>query len=161
MCRSTLRALAQAAQAAGGQAVVPGERSASAPQTPIRSPASAAKLPSFARNTVASTTRVAKRVLVPGGVNSPSANAGGTTPTKSSTLTRTASFRHSSNRVAPEASQSSLRRAASIRVSAKKPLDETLAPLRGHERKNSGSFSEKSGYSRDSHTDKAPKRLWR
>ncbi|KAG5260837.1 hypothetical protein AALO_G00297150 [Alosa alosa] len=166
MCRSTLRAL-QAAQAAAGQGAALSERSASAPQTPVRSPASVTKLPSFARNTVASTTRVARRDLVPSGANSPSANTGGTTPTpttpiKSSPLARTASLRHPpNNRVAPEASQSSIRRVASIRVAAKKPFGEPLVPLRVHERKNSGSFSDKSAYSRDSHTDKANKPLWR
>lgn len=159
MCRSTMRALAQAAQAAGVQGAVPGERSASAPQTPVRSPGSAARLPSFARNTVASTTRVAKRDGVPGGATSP--NPGGTASTRSSPLARTASFRHPSNRVSPDVPQSSIRRVASIRVPAKKASAETLAPLRGHERKNSGSFSDKSGYSRDSHIDKPHKPLWR
>lgn len=158
MCRSTMRALAQAAQAGGMPGATLREKSASAPQTPVRSPGSAAKLPSFARNTVASTTRVAKRDTVSSGSNSPSAN---TASTKSSPLARTASFRHPNNRVSPEAPQSSIRRVASIRASAKKPSGETLAPLRGHERKNSGSFSDKSGYSRDSHTDKPHKPLWR
>lgn len=161
MCRSTMRALAQAAQAAGVQGAILGEKSASAPQTPVRSPGSATKLPSFARNTVSSTTRVSKRDSVPSVGNSPSASTAGTASTKSSPLARTASFRHPSNRVSPEVPQSSIRRVASIRSSAKKPSGETLAPLRGHERKNSGSFSDKSGYSRDSHTDRPHKPLWR
>uniref|UniRef100_A0AAY4CV62 FH2 domain-containing protein n=1 Tax=Denticeps clupeoides TaxID=299321 RepID=A0AAY4CV62_9TELE len=142
MCRSTMRSLAQAT---GKLGAATGEKSFSAPQTPVRSPASVARLPSFARNTVASTTRVARHDLAP-----VSANAASATSPKASSLSRATSFRHPVNKITPENPQAPIRRTTSIRSPRRNIPSETLSPPRGHMRKNSGSFSDKSGHSRDS-----------
>uniref|UniRef100_A0A3P8XQI9 FH2 domain-containing protein n=2 Tax=Esox lucius TaxID=8010 RepID=A0A3P8XQI9_ESOLU len=181
MCRATLRALAAArgaVPAAGG-----GGNSLSTPSPPSPRAGSSKhslNLPSFARNTAASTFR-----WTPSSLNSPRSSPGTLTPAKTSPcsspvpslspgpspLTRTASLRHPRvTTPVPPGRDSTLRRSQSIRGpsrSPRTPLPNPLAtrpPLevltvpKGNARRNSGS-SDKSTNSRDS--SKAQKPTWR
>lgn len=139
MCRSTLRAMAEAQ--AKAQAAAPG---GSAPQTPINSRKSS-KLPNFARNTFAYTSRT----------NLPDQSVPGT-PTKSGTLARTDSH------VAPGSKANSIssghsgqgdgnptgsiRRVQSVRASTRNTRhSDTPPPQPGPDRSRKGSsFSERS-----------------
>uniref|UniRef100_W5MPP8 FH2 domain containing 1 n=1 Tax=Lepisosteus oculatus TaxID=7918 RepID=W5MPP8_LEPOC len=136
MCRSTMRALAQAQAASAG----------SAPQTPTHNGKALASTPSFARNTVASSSRRMKKDLAP--------NSNPTTPSKTATPTRTGSQRQPVSKAVTENTpltprdeentQGTLRRVQSVRVSNRNPhRSETPPPKREQSRKGS-SFSEKS-----------------
>ncbi|KAI5610056.1 FH2 domain-containing protein 1, partial [Silurus asotus] len=155
MCRSTMRALAQA------QAVL----DASSPQTPTHARKSASPLPSFARNTVAFSSRTKKDTATqpaPG------------TPLKSSTLSRTSSLKAPSgsrtNSVSSghsaqgeEKPGGSLRRVQSVWASGRNTLrSDTPTPQTGQEQpRKSSSFSEKSFLLKDSPTGKVLKPLWK
>ncbi|XP_029931800.1 FH2 domain-containing protein 1-like [Myripristis murdjan] len=177
MCRSTLRALAQAGVVGG---VGPGGGSVSAPTTPSHKAAAPASLPSFARNTASSSFR---RTLAPppapprfprrGSDSSPKPSPKLTSSSSSSTspLARTGSLRVSKSSVLVSSSSSSsplltlnhdspLRRSQSIRAPPRSSLlASSPAPPKGHRRNNSGSFSDKSSHSKDS--VKAAKPCWR
>ncbi|XP_064191377.1 FH2 domain-containing protein 1-like [Anguilla rostrata] len=142
MCRSTLRALAQAEAAAASEG--------GAPLTPTHS-----ALPSFARNTVASTSRTKKDPVA-----APSTDSTPSTPSKSSSLGRTGSLRHAVSRAPPAGEQhvaqgaeklpGSLRRVQSVRTSGRSgQRAETPPPGKERSRKSS-TFSEKSVQSKDS-----------
>ncbi|XP_033970194.1 FH2 domain-containing protein 1-like [Trematomus bernacchii] len=132
MCRSTLRALSQASG------------SISAPVTPLHKPAtssstSSSPFPGFTRNTASSSFRQ--------------------TPSPSP-FSRTGSLRvsvtsGSSDSLKPSSSSSPLKRFQSIRA----PIRDSVSPPKGHRRNDSGTFSEKSTYSRDS--GKSSKPTWR
>ncbi|XP_053475370.1 FH2 domain-containing protein 1 isoform X2 [Ictalurus furcatus] len=153
MCRSTMRALAQA------QAV----SDASAPQTPTHARKSASALPSFARNTVAFSSRTTKDLAtqpVPG------------TLLKSSTLSRTSSLKVPSGSKANSVSSGhsaqgepagSLRRVQSVRASGRITLQtDTPPPQTGQEQSRKGSsFSEKSFLIRDSTSGRILKPIWK
>ncbi|KAJ8335684.1 hypothetical protein SKAU_G00390260 [Synaphobranchus kaupii] len=149
MCRSTLRALAQAATSEGGTLQVPANSS----------------LPSFARNTVASSSRTKKDLVTTTTDSTPS------TPSKSSTLGRTGSLRHAVNTAPPADEQhmardkeklpDSLRRVQSVRASSRSgQRAETPPPGRERSRKSS-TFSEKSVVSKDSSSSKNLKPTWK
>lgn len=173
MCRSTLRALAQAGGGGGGSSI-------SAPATPLHKAAnpSSSPLPSFARSTASSSFRRSHATLAPP-APSHSSNAGSgsspkfspksvspvTPPGASPAFTRTGSLRfatssRSSSGVSNFSSSSStLRRSQSIRSSHGSPLQNPAAPPKGRQRNDSGSFSDKSTHSRDS--GKATRPSWR
>lgn len=144
MCRSTMRALALA-QAQGTPEGGTGE-------TPNNTPKGC--LPSFARNTVSSSSRSKK--------DSPAPPAAGT-PSKSSTLSRTSSQRLASVARTDSVSSGplprgedklggSLRRVQSVRASSRSTQGSDTTPLqsgREHSFKSS-SFSERSTQNRDS-----------
>ncbi|XP_022616854.1 FH2 domain-containing protein 1-like, partial [Seriola dumerili] len=174
MCRSTLRALAQAGGGSGGGSI-------SAPATPLHKAAtpSSSPLPGFARSTASSSFR--RTALPPHSPHTgsdsshkPSPKTTTTTsssssvapPGNSSPFTRAGSVRvstasRSSDLLNPSSSSSSspLRRSQSIRASPRSPLHDSLAPPKGHRRSDSGSFSDKSSHSRDS--VKAARPSWR
>ncbi|XP_036372731.1 FH2 domain-containing protein 1-like [Megalops cyprinoides] len=152
MCRSTLRALAQA------QAQAQAASEGTAPQSP-----SPCILPSFARNTVASSSRT-KKDLAP-------ADSTPATPSKSTTLGRTGSLRHGAGRAtgadtqqaarAEEKPHGPLRRVSSVRGSGNSAQrSDTPPPSRDRSRK-SNSFSEKSIQSKDSSSSKTLKPSWK
>lgn len=131
MCRSTLRALSQASG------------SISAPVTPLHKPATSSSTSTpfagFARNTASSSFRQ--------------------TPSPSP-FSRTGSLRvsatsGSSDSLKQPSSSSPLKRFQSIRT----PIRDSISPPKGHRRNDSGTFSEKSTYSRDS--GKSSKPTWR
>ncbi|KAK3507542.1 hypothetical protein QTP70_028174 [Hemibagrus guttatus] len=155
MCRSTMRALAQA-QAASD---------ASGPQTPSHARMSASPLPSFARNTFASSSRTKKDLATepaPG------------TPLKSSNLSRTSSLKAPSGSKANSVSSGnsvqgedkpagSLRRVQSVRASGQNTLQSDKTPpqtVQEQSRKGS-SFSEKSFQLKDSTTGRTLKPIWK
>lgn len=151
MCRSTMRALAQA------QAL----SEASAPQTPIHARRSTTPLPSFARNTVASSSRTNTQPA-PG------------TPIKSSSLSRTSSLKAPSGSKASSVSSGhsvqgedkptgSLRRVHSVRTSGRNTLRSDTSPQQtGQDQSRKGSsFSEKSLLVRDSTSGRSVKPIWK
>lgn len=152
MCRSTMRALAQA------QAV----SDASAPPTPTHGRKAASPLPSFARNTVAFSSRAKKDV-----VTQPAPG----TPLKSATLSRTSSLKGPSGSKANSVSSGhsaqgedkpsgSLRRVQNVQASGRK--SGTTPPQTGQEQsRKSSSFSEKSFLIRDSTTGRVLKPIWK
>lgn len=155
MCRSTMRALAQA------QAV----SDASAPQTPTHGRKAASPLPSFARNTIAFSSRAKKDL-----VTQPAPG----TPLKSSTLSRTSSLKVPSGSKANSVSSGhsaqgedkpagSLKRVQSVRASGRNTLQsDTTPPQTGQEQSRKGSsFSEKSFLMRDSTTGRILKPIWK
>ncbi|MGH0154180.1 UNVERIFIED_CONTAM: hypothetical protein FKN15_030032 [Acipenser sinensis] len=136
MCRSTMRAVAQA-QAAN---------EAGKPQTPTSNSKALGAAPSFARNTVASSSRKMKKDMAPSS-NPP-------TPSKSTALTRNGPQRQSLHKTMPvrspqtpkddDNSQISLRRVASMRVRNRtQQRSETPPPKKEPSRKES-SVSDKS-----------------
>lgn len=146
MCRSTMRALAQAQAASEGN--IPNTPTHGGQKTP-------GSLPSFARNTVASSSRRAMKDL--GLDSNPS------TPSKSATLTRTGSQRQASTKAAQPSAQHSpreeskpqgtLRRVQSAKGSSRSGrVGDRPTPLK------SSSFSEKS---RDSISSKSLKPSWK
>lgn len=155
MCRSTMRALAQA-QAASN---------ASAPQTPTHARKSSSPLPSFARNTVAFSSRTKKELAT-----QPASGP----PLKTSTLSRTSSLKVPSGSKANSVSSGhsvlgedkpagSLRRVQSVRASGQNPLQSDTTPPQtgqGQSRKGSG-FSEKSFLIRDSTSGRVLKPMWK
>ncbi|KAM7366582.1 hypothetical protein PAMP_016014 [Pampus punctatissimus] len=167
MCRSTLRALTQAGEGCGAGG------SLSAPATPLHkaSTPSSSPLPGFARNTASSSFRRTHTTLTPP-APSHSAHSGSELSPKfspktntSAALTRTGSLRVSTTSKStdlhnpPSSSSSPLRRTQNIRAPPHSPLHDSLAPPKGHQRNNSGSFSDKSTHSRDS--GKAVRPSWR
>ncbi|XP_015248126.1 PREDICTED: FH2 domain-containing protein 1-like [Cyprinodon variegatus] len=154
MCLSKLRALNQA-----------GNRgSVSAPVTPLhksRSPSSSV-LPGFTRSTASSSFRRTKPPL--GASHSSNSSSPKATPNTSSApsaassspFTKTASSRSKDPNVS---SSSSLRRSHSNRSPAPSPRHGSLAPSKGHRRKDSGSLSDKSTQSKES--TKASRPSWR
>ncbi|KAL4618133.1 FH2 domain-containing protein 1-like [Arapaima gigas] len=132
MCRSTMRALAQAqAQATSG--------SSKTQATP-----SQAAVPSFARSTVASSSRLKKDTV---SISTP------TTPSKSGPLTRSSSQKHA-GKPAPhngleENAQGPLRRVQSMRATKRIPRSSETPPV-PRMRNDSSSFSDKSGHSKAS-----------
>ncbi|XP_074518343.1 uncharacterized protein LOC141784410 [Halichoeres trimaculatus] len=172
MCRSTLRALAQGGGGGAGGSV-------SAPATPMHksSASSSSTLPSFARNTASSSFRRTHTTLVPqapphppypGTDASPKSSpktpsfSTVTLPGTSSPFTRTGSLRISTTSPRPsdlpKSSSSTLTRSQSIRMPRSSPHD-SLGPPRGHRRNDSGTFSDKSSYSKDS--SKSTRPTWR
>lgn len=155
MCRSTLRALAQAQAAAGGAG------SASAPVTPVHKHSTPSSCPSFARNTASSSFRQtswtanSQQTLSPKtSSKSSSASSTSSAPGTTPSLTRTFSTRAASNprpsarQSLPSSSPSSpLKSAESVRVPPRSPLIS-----RGLKRNDSGCSLEKSGPSRDLNT---------
>ncbi|XP_034532931.1 FH2 domain-containing protein 1-like [Notolabrus celidotus] len=167
MCRSTLRALAQGGGGGGGGSV-------SAPATPMHkaSTPSSSALPSFARNTAASSFRRTHTPLVPHTPPHPSNTGTDTSPKTgslstvtlpgtSSSFTRTGSLRistssRSSDLLNKSSSSSLLTRSQSIRVPSRSSPNDSLGPPRGHRRNDSGTFSEKSSHSKDSSKSTRP-----
>ncbi|KAI1887438.1 hypothetical protein AGOR_G00190300 [Albula goreensis] len=153
MCRSTLRALAQVASATEGG--VP-------PQTPTHG-----VLPSFARNTVASSSRTKKDPMMIAADSNPP------TPSKSATLGRTGSLKQTASRAVPASGQQhvgrgeekppcSLRRVQSVRASSRSGQRAETPPPGGRERsRKSSSFSEKSAHLKDSSSCKSFKPTWK
>lgn len=155
MCRSTMRALAQA-QAASD---------ASAPQTPSHARKSASALPSFARNTISFSSRSKKDLATqpaPG------------TPLKNSSLSRTSSLKAPSGSRANSVSSGhsaqgedkpagSLRRLQSVRASGQNPSQsDSTPPQAGQEQARKGSsFSEKSFLIKDSTSGRTHKPMWK
>ncbi|KAK6493200.1 FH2 domain-containing protein 1-like [Huso huso] len=133
MCRSTMRALAQA-QAAS---------EAGKPQTPTSTSKASGAAPSFARNTVASSSRKMKKDMA--------SSSNPSTPSKSATLTRNGPQRQSLHKTTPIRSpqtpkddENSPRRVASMRVTNRtQQRSETPPPKREPSRKGS-SVSDKS-----------------
>lgn len=178
MCRSTLRALSQAAQGASGGG---GGGSVSAPVTPLHkgSTPSSSPLPGFARSTASSSFRWTNSTLVPppphsshAGSDSSLKSSPKTTATASvlapptgtsSPFTRTSSMRVSTSSRSSDllnpSSSSLLRRTQSIRTSPRPTSHDSLTPPKGHRRNDSGSFSDKSSHSKDS--AKATRPSWR
>lgn len=155
MCRSTMRALAQA-QAASN---------ASAPQTPTHARTSSSPMPSFARNTIAFSSRTKKELAT-----QPASGA----PLKSTTLSRTSSLKVPSGNKANSVSSGhsvqgddkpagSLRRVQSVRASSRNTLQsDTTATHTGQEQSRKGSsFSEKSLLLRDSTSGRILKPMWK
>lgn len=155
MCRSTMRALAQA-QAASG---------ASGPQTPSHARKSASPLPSFARNTFASSSRTKKDLATQPALG---------TPLKSSSLSRTSSLKAPSGSKANSVSSGhsvqgedktsgSLRRVQSVRASGQNTSQsDTTPPQTGQEQSRKGSsFSEKSFLLKDSTAGRTLKPVWK
>uniref|UniRef100_A0AAY4A864 FH2 domain-containing protein n=1 Tax=Denticeps clupeoides TaxID=299321 RepID=A0AAY4A864_9TELE len=155
MCLSTMRALALA-QAASESSV---------PLTPTHVSKAPSPIPSFARNTVASSSRTKK--------DSPSQSSPAT-PSKSSALVMTASHRASGSVKAEslagedlsqdeKKAQAPLKRAQSAKVSGRSSLRSDTLPLprRERSRRTSGSFSEKSIQSSISISSKAIKPSWK
>ncbi|XP_029114810.1 FH2 domain-containing protein 1 [Scleropages formosus] len=146
MCRSTMRALAQA------QARSQGTSEGSGPETAIH-------LPSFARNTVASSSRKAKKDL-------PSSDSNPSTPSKSATVSRTGSQKQTGARPGPppappapqEEPKPLLRRVQSGKVGGRSTQRDDNPPAKERPLK-SYSFSEKSFQARDS--SKALRPLWK
>ncbi|XP_056156781.1 FH2 domain-containing protein 1-like [Lampris incognitus] len=169
MCRSTLRALAQAAAVGGGR----GEGSISTPTTPSHKVVSSSTLPGFTRSTASSSFRQTHTTLAP--PRPPPPLHGESESSKSSSpLIRTGSLRvpltskavalpptscssSSSSPLRPLSQDSPLRRSQSIRVSLHSY--DSMAPPKGHRRNNSGSLSDKSSHSRDSTRTSKPS--WR
>ncbi|MGH0157820.1 UNVERIFIED_CONTAM: hypothetical protein FKN15_047810 [Acipenser sinensis] len=133
MCRSTMRALAQA-QAAS---------ETGKPQTPTSTSKASGAAPSFARNTVASSSRKMKKDMA--------SSSNPSTPSKSATLTRNGPQRQSLHKTTPIRSpqtpkddENSPRRVASMRVTNRtQQRSETPPPKREPSRKGS-SVSDKS-----------------
>ncbi|XP_062333268.1 FH2 domain-containing protein 1 [Osmerus eperlanus] len=156
MCRSTMRALALAQAQGVGTSTEP-----SAPETPAHCPKTASGLPSFARNTVASSSRTKEL----GPVSTPS------TPSKTpSILARTASQKQPATRTVPPPTTggqhlprgeekekpqgTNIRRVQNARASSRSTQRSdtpTPPPAQERTRKNSV-FSERSVLSRDSAT---------
>ncbi|XP_026989813.1 FH2 domain-containing protein 1 [Tachysurus fulvidraco] len=155
MCRSTMRALAQA-QAASD---------ASAPQTPSHSRMSGSHLPSFARNTIAFSSRTKNDLATqpaPG------------TPSKSSSLSRTSSLKVRSGSKSNSVSSGhsvqgedkpagSVRSVQSVRASGQNSLQSgtTLAQTGQEQSRKGSSFSEKSFLLKDSTTGRTLKPTWK
>ncbi|XP_030644107.1 FH2 domain-containing protein 1 [Chanos chanos] len=155
MCRSTMRALAQAQAQAAAEG--------SAPQTPTHGVKLQSPVPSFARNTVASSSRTKK---------DPPLQPSPSTPSKSSTLSRTGSQKQPSGRAdtlgvghlprGEEKPQGSLRRVQSVRVSSRNTQrGDTPPPPRRERSRKSSSFSEKSIQLRDSISSRSIKPSWK
>ncbi len=151
MCRSTMRALAQA-QAQGTSEV-------SAPDSPNNTLKSSSPLPSFARNTVASSSRSIKDMPSPAVTGTPSKSVarassqrlpGGRTDSVSSgTLPRS-----------EDKLGGSIRRVQSVRASSRS-ID-TPPPQSGREHSlKSSSFSERSTQIRDSILSRTNKPTWK
>ncbi|XP_042341723.1 LOW QUALITY PROTEIN: FH2 domain-containing protein 1 [Plectropomus leopardus] len=145
MCRSTMRALAQAqAQAQGGAS----SENSSCHTTGVKNPS---EVPSFARNTVASTSRTKKELAQPSVPSTPSRSPSllsRQTPMKQNRLPPTV---HTSEE-RPQGTN--LRRVQSVKATSRSAYrSETPPPpsTRDDIRKT-GSFSEKSVQSRDSAT---------
>ncbi|KAG7461679.1 hypothetical protein MATL_G00193730 [Megalops atlanticus] len=156
MCRSTMRALAlaQAASAGGG----------GVPQTATHGAKASPAVPSFARNTVASSSRRMR--------NDPGPSSTPPTPSRNSPLNRAGSLRHAPNRVAPasgqhapgggEKTQALLGRGQSVRSSTRSAHpSETPPSTRDHTRKNSSSLSDKSVHSKDSSSSRTLRPTWK
>ncbi|XP_076846863.1 FH2 domain-containing protein 1 [Brachyhypopomus gauderio] len=159
MCRSTMRALAQA------QAHAQTSSEGSAPQTPTHGVRVPSPLPSFARNTFASSSRTKKDM--------PTQPTPGT-PSKSSTLSRTGSHKVASTSKADSICSGhsarsedkpvgSLRRVQSVRVPSRNTQrSDTPPPQPGQEQSRKGSsFSEKSILIRDSISGRIHKPIWK
>ncbi|KAK2899653.1 FH2 domain-containing protein 1-like [Channa argus] len=171
MCRSTLRALSLAGERGG---VVSGG-SVSAPATPLHkaSTHSSSPLPGFARSTASSSFRWTHTLVTPPGTprsSHPSFDVSPKSKTATSSsvpltgpashLTRTSSLRVSTTRRSSDGLNSvdstGLNRSQSIRAQPHSPL---TMPAKAHQRKDSGSFSDKSTHSRDSSKTTRPN--WR
>ncbi|XP_053346904.1 FH2 domain-containing protein 1 [Clarias gariepinus] len=155
ICRSTMRALAQA-QAASD---------ASAPQTPNLGRKSASPLPGFARNTFAFSSRAKKDLI---------AHPAPGTPVKSSNLSRTSSLKVPSGSKARSVSSGhsaqgedkptgSIRRVQSVRASGRNTLQSNAAPPQSaqEQARKGSSYSEKSFLIKDSTSGRAPKPMWK
>lgn len=151
MCRSTMRALAQAQ----AQGISEGGTA----DSPDNTPKSSSPLPSFARNTVASSSRSKKDL--------PSAAITGT-PSKS--LSRTSSQRLPGGRTESVSSGplprsedklgGSIRRVQSVRVSSRS--SDTPPPQSGREHSlKSSSFSDRSTPTRDTISSRTSKPTWK
>ncbi|RXN00094.1 FH2 domain-containing protein 1 [Acipenser ruthenus] len=133
MCRSTMRELAQAQTAS----------EAGKPQTPTSTSKASGAAPSFARNTVASSSRKMKKDMA--------SSSNPSTPSRSATLTRNGPQRQSLHKTTPIRSpqtpkddENSPRRVASMRVTNRtQQRSETPPPKREPSRKGS-SVSDKS-----------------
>lgn len=149
MCRSTLRALAQG----GG-----GSGSISAPTTPKHKASASSSLPGFARSTASSSLRRTQMTLAPSKAGSdsspkpfPKTTSSVAPPGGSSPLTRSGSLRVSrSSDPHNPSSPSPLSRSQSIRAPPHTPRQDSLITPKGHQRNDSGTFSDKSAHSRDS-----------
>uniref|UniRef100_A0A8C9RBQ5 FH2 domain containing 1 n=1 Tax=Scleropages formosus TaxID=113540 RepID=A0A8C9RBQ5_SCLFO len=141
MCRSTMRALAQAQAAAGGAAA--------------QAAPSKAALPGFARSTVASSSRLIK--------DSAPASAPAT-PSKSGPLARSTSQRQAGKSGAHGApddrAQGPLRRVQSMRATRRSPRSSEMPP-NPSPHNGSGSFSDKSVPSKESSASRAARPSWK
>uniref|UniRef100_A0A672LNJ8 FH2 domain-containing protein 1-like n=1 Tax=Sinocyclocheilus grahami TaxID=75366 RepID=A0A672LNJ8_SINGR len=148
MCRSTMRALAQA-QAQGTS-------EGGTPDSPSNIPKSSSPLPSFARNTVASSSRTKKDLPSPAVTGTPSKN-----------LSRSSSQRLPGGRTdsvssvpLPRSEDKPIRRVQSVRASSR--ISETPPSQSGQERSlKSSSFSERSIQIRDSILSRTNKPTWK
>ncbi|MBN3288517.1 FHDC1 protein, partial [Polyodon spathula] len=134
MCRATMRALAQAQAQAASEA--------GKPHTLTSTSKASGATPSFARNTVASSSRKMKKDMAPS--SNPS------TPTKSTTLTRNGPQRQSLHKTMPVHSpqlpkdnENSPRRVASMRVTNRTRQRSETPPPKGEPSRKGSSLSDK------------------
>ncbi|RXN06621.1 FH2 domain-containing 1 [Labeo rohita] len=155
MCRSTMRALAQAQ----AQAQAQGTSEGGTPDSPSSTVKSSSPLPSFARNTVASSSRSKKDLPSPA-----------VTGTPSKSLARASSQRLPGGRTDSVSSGplprsedklgGSIRRVQSVRASNRS--SDTPSPQSGREHPlKSSSFSERSTQIRDSISSRTNKPTWK
>ncbi|TTH23533.1 FH2 domain-containing protein 1 [Bagarius yarrelli] len=154
MCRSTMRALAQAQ----------GASHASAPQTSNHAQKSASPMPSFARNTVASSSRTRKDLATQTAPGSPSqsSNLSRTSSLKAAPRSKANSVSSGNSAQGEDKPTGSLRRVRSVRASGQNTVQSDSTPVQtsqGQSRKGS-SFSEKS-IPKDSSTGRTVKPTWR
>ncbi|MBN3301146.1 FHDC1 protein, partial [Amia calva] len=155
MCRSTMRALAQAQGAAEGSSC----------QTPTHSSKPLSGTPSFARGTVASSSRRMKKDLTTSSY--PSSPSNSATPTRTGSKKQTVKANPSNSVFPPKDEdivQGTLKRAQSVKVSSKNWNGSEMPPHKRDPSKGS-SFSEKSVVqSKDLSkltTEKALKPMWK
>ncbi|KAG7262932.1 hypothetical protein CRUP_018935, partial [Coryphaenoides rupestris] len=158
MCRSTMRALAQAQ--AQAEALAHGQAGASleAGSSQVLGPKSTSGIPGFARNTVASTSRVKKELVPPSVPSTPSRSpslqvqAGSALPSRMPSPVQNAAVSGQPSAQGEERTQGgTLRRVQSVRSSSRSSYRSGTPPppvLREDARKTS-CFSEKSTQSRE------------
>ncbi|KAM4750571.1 FH2 domain-containing protein 1 [Anableps anableps] len=161
MCRSTMRALAQAQAQAQAQARIQGGPSSENSSSQAQSAKNSSDVPSFARNTVASSSRTKRELGPPSVPTTPSRSPllrGRQTSTKQSQASPTVH----TNEERPHGTH--LRRVQSVKAASRSARRSDTPPrtsTRGDIRKTN-SFSEKSVQLRDSLTSgKATKPSWK
>ncbi|KAG1956830.1 FH2 domain-containing protein [Pimephales promelas] len=153
MCRSTMRALAQA------QAQTQGTSEGSTPDSPNNTVKSSSPLPSFARNTVASSSRSKKDLPSPAVTGTPSKSLSRTSSQKLPGV-KTDSVSSGHLLRSEDKLGGSIRRVQSVRASSRS--SDTPPPQSGREHSlKSSSFSERSTHIKDSIANRANKPTWK
>lgn len=152
MCRSTMRALAQA------QAQTQGTSEGSTPDSPNNTLKSSSPLPSFARNTVASSSRSKKDLPSPAVTGTPSKSLSRTSSQKLPGV-RTDSVSSGPLLRSEDKLGGSIRRVQSVRASSR---SSDTPPQSGREHSlKSSSFSERSIQIKDSIMSRTNKPTWK